>query len=101
MISRVRLHNRLTVVENWTVEPTVIWLDGRHVILRIYGPGRHRLVEERQVEVFDVHEFELGVGTLLCDFVNSFGHGLAVATGSCTSDDDGDSECFHNFDVVK
>ena len=50
---------------------------------------------------FNVHEFELGVGTLLCDFVNPFGHGLAVATGPCASDDDGDSKCFHNFDGVK
>jgi hypothetical protein len=25
----------------------------------------YRLVEERQVEVFDVHEFELGVGALV------------------------------------
>src|SRR5258705_120042 len=57
--------------------------------------GRHRLVEERQVEVFDVHEFELGVGALLCDFVNPFGHGLAVATGPRASDDDSNSK--HNF----
>ena len=54
--------------------------------------GRHRLVEERQVEVFNVHEFELGVGTLLRDFVNPFGYGLALATGPRASDDDGDSE---------
>jgi len=62
--------------------------------------GRHRLVEERQIEVFNVHEFELGVGPLLRDFVNPFGHRLAVATGPCASDDDGDSRCFHSFDVV-
>src|SRR5260370_21498016 len=42
--------------------------------------GRHRLVEKRQVEVFHVNELALGVGTLLCDFVNPFGHGFAVAT---------------------
>jgi hypothetical protein len=62
--------------------------------------GRHRLVEKRQVEVFDVHEFKLGVGALLCDFVNPFCHGFAVATRSCASDDDGDSSCFHSFQVV-
>ena len=63
--------------------------------------GRHRLVEERQVEVFDVHEFKLGVAPLLCDFVNPFGHGLAVATRSRASDDDADFKCFHDFHVVK
>src|SRR5204863_9338235 len=57
--------------------------------------GWHRLVEERQVEVFDVHEFELGVATLMGDFVNPFGYGLPLATGSCTADDNGDSKCFH------
>jgi len=50
---------------------------------------RHWFIEERQVEVFDVHEFKLGVSTLLCDFVNPFGHGLAVATGPRASNDDG------------
>jgi hypothetical protein len=33
--------------------------------------------------------------------VDPFGHGLAVATRSCASNDDGDSKYFHNFDVVK
>src|SRR5882672_7455288 len=55
----------------------------------------HRLVEERQVEIFNVHEFELGVGALLCDFVNPFSHGLSVATGPCASDDDSNSS--HKF----
>src|SRR6266567_2393965 len=55
----------------------------------------HRLVEERQVEVFDVHELELGVSTLLCDFVNPFSHGLAVATGPRASNDDGNLK--HKF----
>src|SRR6266849_6186774 len=49
--------------------------------------GRHRLVEERQ--------FELRVATLLRDFVNPFGHGLAVATGPRASEDDSNSK--HSF----
>ena len=63
--------------------------------------GRHRLVEERQAEVLNVHEFEFGVGSFFCDFADPFGHGLAVSPGSCTSDDDGDSKCSHNFDIVR
>src|SRR5438309_2194096 len=61
--------------------------------------GRHRLVEERQVVIFDVYEFELGVATLFRDFVDPFGHGLAVAAGPCTSDDDGDSK--HKFPSLR
>ena len=57
--------------------------------------GRHGLVEKRQVEIFDVYEFELGVGTLLSDFVNPLSHGLAVATGPRASDDDCNSN--HKF----
>ena len=57
--------------------------------------GRHRLVEERQIEVFNVHEFELGVGALLRDFVDPFGDGLAVATGPRASEDDCNFE--HKF----
>src|SRR5438132_10307622 len=57
--------------------------------------GRHRLVEKRQVEVYDVHEFELGVGPLFRDFVDPFGDGLAVATGPRASEDDGNSQ--HGF----
>ena len=53
-----------------------------------------RLVQKRQVEIFDVHEFELGVGTLLCDFVNPFGHGLAISIRSCASENDCD--LYHN-----
>jgi len=45
--------------------------------------GWHRLVEEWEVVIFDVHEFELCVATLLRDFVDPFGHGLAVATVVC------------------
>src|SRR6266705_6754574 len=65
----------------------------RFTVLPHYG--RYRLVEERQVEVFNVHEFELGIGALLCDFVNPFCHGFAVAAGSCASEDDGNSK--HSF----
>jgi hypothetical protein len=38
---------------------------------------------------------KLGVATLLRDFVNPFGDGLAVATGPRASDDDGNSK--HKF----
>src|SRR4029077_10965449 len=55
----------------------------------------HRLVEKRQVEIFDVDEFEFSVGTFLCGFVNPFGHGLAVATGPRASNDDCNSN--HKF----
>src|SRR5436309_6625172 len=61
----------------------------RFTVLPHYG--RYRLVEQRQVEVFNAHEFELGVGTLFRDFVDPFGDGLAVATGPRASNDDGDS----------
>ncbi len=57
--------------------------------------GRHWLVEEREVEVFDVHEFELGVGALFRDFVDPFGYGLAVAAGLRASEDDCNIK--HNF----
>src|SRR5882724_5094920 len=50
---------------------------------------RHWLVEKRQVDVFDVYEFELGVAALLRDLVNPFTYGLAVATRAGASDDDG------------
>src|SRR6266481_1150248 len=49
----------------------------------------HRFVEKRQVKIFDVHELELGVAALLCDFVNPFSHGLAIATRPRASNDDG------------
>src|SRR4029077_14858483 len=55
----------------------------------------HRFVEKRQVKIFDVHEFELGVAALLCDFVNPFSHGLAVATRPRASNDD--SNLDHKF----
>jgi len=45
------------------------------------------------------HEFQLGVGTLLRDFVNPFGHGLALATGPRASDDDGNSK--HKIPLVR
>ena len=55
----------------------------------------HRFVEKRQVKIFDVHELELGVAALLCDFVNPFSHGLAVATRPRASNDNGNLE--HKF----
>jgi len=57
--------------------------------------GRHWLVEERQVELFNVHEFKLGVAALFRDFVDPFGHGLSVATGPRASDDYGNFK--HNI----
>jgi hypothetical protein len=56
---------------------------------------RHGFVKQRQVEVFDVYEFELGIATLSSDFVNPIGHGLGLTTGPRASDDDGYSK--HKF----
>src|SRR4029077_8234501 len=44
--------------------------------------------EKREVEVFDVHEFELGVAAPLRDLINPFGYGFTVAAGPRTSEDD-------------
>src|SRR5258706_392114 len=49
----------------------------------------------RPAEVFYVHEFELGVATLLRDFLSPLGDGLAVATRPRASEDDGNSK--HKF----
>src|SRR6266849_4220616 len=65
----------------------------RPIVLPHYG--RHRLVEERQVEVFDVNKFKFGVAAILRDFANPFGHGLALAAGPRASNDNGNSK--HNF----
>src|SRR6478609_9588020 len=48
-----------------------------------------RLVEKGQVEIFDVHEFELRVAALLRDFVNPFSHGLAISARARASNNDG------------
>src|SRR5439155_18612465 len=56
---------------------------------------RHLLVEERQVEVFDVNKFKFGVTAILRDLVNPFGHSLALAAGPGASNDDGNSK--HKF----
>jgi hypothetical protein len=56
------------------------------------------LIEERQVVIFDVHEFEFGVGALFSDLLDPFSHGFAVATRACASEDDSD---FYNLNVVK
>src|SRR5258707_1219872 len=55
----------------------------------------HRLVEQRQVKIFDVHELELSVAALRRNFINPFSYGLAVATRPRASDDDGNLE--HKF----
>ena len=51
---------------------------------------RHRLVEQRQVEVLDVHQLELGIAALLREFVNPPGDGLADAARTRAADDDRD-----------
>jgi len=48
-----------------------------------------------QIEVFDVHELKLGVAAFLCDLVNPFSHGLAVATRPGASNDNGNLK--HTF----
>ena len=53
---------------------------------------RHRFVQEWQIKIFDVDEFEFSVAALLRDFVNPFSYGLAVATGPRASDDNGNLE---------
>ena len=50
----------------------------------------HRLVEKRQVEILDVHEFELGVAALLRDFIDPLRYRLAISTRARTSENDCD-----------
>jgi hypothetical protein len=49
---------------------------------------RHRLVEQRQVEIPDVHQLELGIGPLPREIVSPPRDGLADAPGTCASNDD-------------
>ena len=57
--------------------------------------GGNRFVQQRQIEVFDVHEFKLGVAALLCDLVNPFSYRLTVTTGPRAANDDGNLK--HTF----
>lgn len=47
-----------------------------------------RLVQQRQVEIFDVHEFELGVAALLRDLIDPLRYRLAISTRARASEND-------------
>src|SRR6266403_841761 len=51
---------------------------------------RRRLVEKRQVEIFDVHELELGVAALFRDFIDPFRYRLAISTRARASENNCD-----------
>ena len=69
------------------------------VFVRVLAHARrHRLVEEWQVEIFDVHEFELGVATFLRDFVRPFGDRRTLAARTRAPDDDGNSKHKNSLD---
>src|SRR5206468_995777 len=61
--------------------------------------GRHRLVENRQVEVFDVHEFELSIAAFFRDFVDPLRYRLAISTRPCASENDCD--LYHVMSYVR
>ena len=50
----------------------------------------HWLFEKRQVETFDVHEFELGLAALFRDVIDPFRYRLAVSTRARASENDCD-----------
>src|SRR5437868_6852686 len=50
--------------------------------------GRRRLVEKRQVEIFDVHELEFCVAALFRDFIDPFRYRLAISIRACASEND-------------
>src|SRR6266487_2728835 len=52
--------------------------------------GRHGLVEKRQVEIFDVYEFELSVAALFRNFVDPFRDGFTVSIRARASENDCD-----------
>jgi hypothetical protein len=52
-----------------------------------HGRG-HGLVEQRQVEILDIHQLELSVIALLRDFLNPATDRLADAPRACASNDD-------------
>ena len=47
-----------------------------------------RLVEQRQVEILDVHELELGVAALLRDLIDPLRYRFTVSTRSRASEND-------------
>jgi hypothetical protein len=66
--------------ENETIERSDLRRPLFGVRLRILPQARRqRLVEQRQVVVFDVDELEFGVGALARDFVSPLGDGLTMA----------------------
>jgi len=61
--------------------------------------GGTGLVEERQLSLL-MSTSSNSASVRFWEFRKPIWHGFAVATGSCASDDDGDSRCFHSFQVV-
>src|SRR4029077_5775627 len=55
----------------------------------------NRFVEKRQVEIFDIHEFELGVAALFGGFMDPFRYRLAISIRARASDNDRDPK--HKF----
>src|SRR5206468_11584411 len=86
--------------ENVTVE--VVDLRGPRFCVRlaILSHGRrHRLVKEREVEIFDVHEFELSIAAFFRDFVDPLRYRLAISTRPCASENDCD--LYHVMSYVR
>ena len=54
-----------------------------------------RLVQKRQVEIFDVHEFELGVAALFRDLIDPFCYCFAISIRARASNNDCDLK--HKF----
>src|SRR5438876_1279922 len=65
----------------------------RFTVLPYYG--RHGLVEERQVEIFDVHEFELGVAAFFRDLIDPLCYCFAISIRAGASNNDCDLK--HKF----
>jgi hypothetical protein len=56
---------------------------------------RYRLVEKRQVEIFDVDELEFGVAALFRDLIDPLGDRFAISARARASNDDGNFK--HKF----
>src|SRR6266403_4405853 len=61
--------------------------------------GRRRFVKKRQVEIFDVHEFELSVAALFRDFTNPFRDGFTVSIRARASENDCD--LYHDISYLR